>query len=418
MRTTRSSSRTQSTTTPTSTVAGDVKRKLELEEAPKTPTKKRVRMEKPAPLKDEVITASVVLAPGPSTTSQDASAPLRAHSMVPAVLTFSFEDAKKHLISVDHRFQDLFSKMQCKPFEHLETVHPFRDSCQARHTDVANRGTEPKEGGVWSVVFISNDGVLRLTLDFAVLDLAQRFADGRLSTDKLISANDEELAKMLIEVRGIGKWTVDMFAIFSLRRPDILPVGDLGVQRGLVVWFLSLHSSKHTWGWTPQKTGASSSAKKGKSKKAVSAEDDSLPVIGEDSGPSTSTVAGDEKALTPDISSVPPAADEEVAGDLPSLPPAFTPSIKNMLKKAGVDEGSTPVPLPVGLSVDVLKTRLTGKNKIKGAFLTPKEMEDLTEHWKPYRSLGKWTPISFQGLGELNNNAGVYYMWSIADVPS
>lgn len=47
-------------------------------------------------------------------------------NMVPAVLTFDFELAKEHLISVDHRFQELFNKMTCKPFEHLEQVHPFR----------------------------------------------------------------------------------------------------------------------------------------------------------------------------------------------------------------------------------------------------------------------------------------------------
>jgi len=46
--------------------------------------------------------------------------------LVPAVLTFSFEDAKQHLINIDHRFEDLFSKMACRPFQQLETVHPFR----------------------------------------------------------------------------------------------------------------------------------------------------------------------------------------------------------------------------------------------------------------------------------------------------
>lgn len=40
-----------------------------------------------------------------------------------------------------------------------------------------------------------------------VLDLAARFADGRLSTEKLVEADDDELARMLIEVRGIGRWT-------------------------------------------------------------------------------------------------------------------------------------------------------------------------------------------------------------------
>jgi len=45
---------------------------------------------------------------------------------VPAVLSFNYEEAKKHLIEVDHRFEDLFRKMKCKPFEQLEQVHPFR----------------------------------------------------------------------------------------------------------------------------------------------------------------------------------------------------------------------------------------------------------------------------------------------------
>lgn len=47
-------------------------------------------------------------------------------AVVPAVLSFDFEEAKRHLIQVDHRFEDLFSKMKCKPFEQLEQVHPFR----------------------------------------------------------------------------------------------------------------------------------------------------------------------------------------------------------------------------------------------------------------------------------------------------
>lgn len=46
--------------------------------------------------------------------------------LVPAVLTFDYEEAKKHLIQVDHRFENLFYKMKCKPFEQLEQVHPFR----------------------------------------------------------------------------------------------------------------------------------------------------------------------------------------------------------------------------------------------------------------------------------------------------
>jgi DNA-3-methyladenine glycosylase II len=47
-------------------------------------------------------------------------------TLVPAVLTFDFQKAKRHLIHADHRFEDLFQRMTCKPFEQLERVHPFR----------------------------------------------------------------------------------------------------------------------------------------------------------------------------------------------------------------------------------------------------------------------------------------------------
>ncbi|KAG6907658.1 hypothetical protein DXG01_007862 [Tephrocybe rancida] len=412
MRTTRSTSRAQAPTAAASTLASEGKRKIE--EEPKEPIKKRARVAKATPAEQKSKPAPVAAtATEPSTATAVASNDAaRAHPMVPAVLTFSFEEGKKHLISVDHRFDDLFSKMQCKPYEHLETVHPFRGqqiswlaarsvnhkfvrlfdpSIPEKIDDYPGHGKStsfypsPEAVAKTDIPTLRTAGLSQRKAEY-VLDLAERFADGRLSTDKLINANDEELAKMLIEVRGIGRWTVDMFAIFSLRRPDILPVGDLGVQRGLVVWFLSLHSSKHSWGWTPQKV-ASSSAKKGKAKKAAAAsaaDTDTLPAIGEDA-PSTSNV---DELPTPDISSVPPAADEEAVDDLPSLPPTFTPSIKSTLKKPAVNEGSTPNPLPEGLTIDLLKSRLAGKNKVKGAILTPKEMEDLTESWKPYRSLG------------------------------
>jgi DNA-3-methyladenine glycosylase II len=63
------------------------------------------------------------LASSPIPSNQDASEPA---AFVPAMLSFDFEEAKRHLIEVDHRFEELFSKMQCKPFQHLEQVHPFR----------------------------------------------------------------------------------------------------------------------------------------------------------------------------------------------------------------------------------------------------------------------------------------------------
>lgn len=64
-------------------------------------------------------------------------------------------------------------------------------------------------------------------------DLAERVADGDLDLDGLAEMGDEEVARQLIAVKGLGQWTVDMFLMFHLGRPDVLPVGDLGVRRAV-----------------------------------------------------------------------------------------------------------------------------------------------------------------------------------------
>lgn len=61
-------------------------------------------------------------------------------------------------------------------------------------------------------------------------DLAAKTASGVLDFSKLQDLSDEEVIKHLTQVKGIGVWTAHMFLIFSLRRPNILPTGDYGVQ--------------------------------------------------------------------------------------------------------------------------------------------------------------------------------------------
>jgi DNA-3-methyladenine glycosylase II len=46
---------------------------------------------------------------------------------------------------------------------------------------------------------------------------------------------DEEVIADLVQVRGIGRWTAEMFLMFNLLRPDVFPLGDLGLQKGLRV---------------------------------------------------------------------------------------------------------------------------------------------------------------------------------------
>ncbi|CAH8385069.1 unnamed protein product [Eruca vesicaria subsp. sativa] len=64
-------------------------------------------------------------------------------------------------------------------------------------------------------------------------DLAGKYKSGVLSDDMILEMSDEELIDRLTSVKGIGVWTVHMFMIFSLHRPDVLPVGDLGVRKGV-----------------------------------------------------------------------------------------------------------------------------------------------------------------------------------------
>ncbi|WP_303967269.1 DNA-3-methyladenine glycosylase [Sporosarcina ureae] len=64
-----------------------------------------------------------------------------------------------------------------------------------------------------------------------VKDLADKIANGDLDLHHIASYDDDEILKQLIHVKGIGKWTAEMFLILSLGRPDILAVDDVGIQR-------------------------------------------------------------------------------------------------------------------------------------------------------------------------------------------
>ncbi len=64
-------------------------------------------------------------------------------------------------------------------------------------------------------------------------DLAARVGDGELELDRLAELEDDEVSAQLTAVKGLGQWTADMFLIFHLGRPDVLPVGDLGVRRAV-----------------------------------------------------------------------------------------------------------------------------------------------------------------------------------------
>jgi DNA-3-methyladenine glycosylase II len=71
-----------------------------------------------------------------------------------------------------------------------------------------------------------------------ILDLAAHFVSGRLDPDRWAERPDEEIIQELIQVRGIGRWTAEMFLFFNLRRPDIWPLDDIGLQKAVARHYL------------------------------------------------------------------------------------------------------------------------------------------------------------------------------------
>ncbi|CAN7313147.1 DNA-3-methyladenine glycosylase [Trinickia sp. LjRoot230] len=72
-----------------------------------------------------------------------------------------------------------------------------------------------------------------------LIDLAQHFASGALHVDKWMSMEDEAVIAELTQIRGIGRWTAEMFLIFNLSRPDVLPLDDLGLIRAISTNYFS-----------------------------------------------------------------------------------------------------------------------------------------------------------------------------------
>jgi DNA-3-methyladenine glycosylase II len=68
-------------------------------------------------------------------------------------------------------------------------------------------------------------------------DLAEHIVDGELPVDQLAELPDAKVYELLTAVKGLGRWTVDMFLMFHLGRPDILPVGDLGIRKAIQVQY-------------------------------------------------------------------------------------------------------------------------------------------------------------------------------------
>ncbi|WFD20598.1 DNA-3-methyladenine glycosylase II [Malassezia caprae] len=191
-------------------------------------------------------------------------------------LPFSLVEAQQHLCRVDPRFQALFAQMDLKTYEELrdgqvKELNLFRvlttsilgqqiswlaarsimykfcrvfDPTLPLQPDFERLPKEQLPFPTPLQVLDASDESLRgAGLSSAkityVRDVARRFGDGRLDVRKIVGMDPETCIAELVQVRGVGRWTAEMLLMFALRSPDILPVGDLGVQRGMVRFYLA-----------------------------------------------------------------------------------------------------------------------------------------------------------------------------------
>ena len=199
-----------------------------------------------------------------------------------------------------------------------------------------------------------------------VKDLAGRFVDGRLDIRQILELEDEEACVTeLSKVKGVGRWTSEMILMFAMRKPDILPCADLGVQKGMLNFFLSdsqgpkISVKKRKPGEEETEDAA---AKDNKSQRTPKRETQGQGTL------EPTQERGDQ---------VPLLAETEV---MPEPEPRFdADSAEGSLDHLITNEH--------GLCRQVLQSRAKG-NKIKGGqYLSPDEMKALAKTWSPYRSV-------------------------------
>ncbi|KAI1778292.1 DNA glycosylase [Hypoxylon cercidicola] len=219
-------------------------------DAHETPKPKPAAVRK---LADPNATNATLLSPGSSRVVARNVSPSKAQATTANIL----EEACKHLISVDERMKPLVEKHHCRVFspEGLsEKVDPFESLCSGiisqqvsgaaakaikqRFVDLFDNGGKfppPSQVAACAVERLRAAGLSQRKAEY-VRGLAEKFVSGELSAQLLADAPYDDVLEKLLAVRGLGKWSVEMFACFGLKRMDVFSLGDLGVQRGMAAF--------------------------------------------------------------------------------------------------------------------------------------------------------------------------------------
>jgi DNA-3-methyladenine glycosylase II len=164
-------------------------------------------------------------------------------------LQFDVKDAEKHLRAVDPVLGALIDKhgkydvqVREDPYHALLRAILFQqlagaaaNAIQKRfHALYGDRPPTPEELLDTSEEDLRAAGLSRQKLGY-MRDLALHMVEGKLDFAVIPTLDDDEVTKRLTAVKGLGEWSAHMFLMFHLGRPDVLPVGDLGVRNGMKV---------------------------------------------------------------------------------------------------------------------------------------------------------------------------------------
>ena len=196
-------------------------------------------------------------------------------------LPFDLIAAQKHLAACDERLKSLIDELIPFEIDIAEAQSPYEALLQsiayqsisgkaaatifARVKALAANGKIPTPQ---EMLRLRKPALRKAGLSgakiLAMKDLAQKTIAGVVPTlEQAKEMSDEELVERLVSVRGIGAWTVEMFLIFRLGRPDVLPIHDLGVKKGWSVAYNKKHMPRPAdllaFGerWRPYRTVAS-----------------------------------------------------------------------------------------------------------------------------------------------------------------
>lgn len=162
-------------------------------------------------------------------------------------LPYDAETARRHIIKSDAVMRDIVRRvgpyeMQVRgqPYQSLLRAILYQQLAGAAAAAIERRflalfgGRIPKPH---ELATLSDDqfrgaGVSRQKAGY-MRSIGEHFDSGELSDRKLMRAPDDEVIEAVTQIKGVGRWTADMLLMFCLGRPDVLPVGDLGIQNSM-----------------------------------------------------------------------------------------------------------------------------------------------------------------------------------------